>query len=65
MDALEFIKDKLDVETILDHYDFDSVRPSGSKARACCKLHDGDNPNGFVIDLDTGLWSCHTGDCVS
>lgn len=63
MDALQLIKQQLDVETILEHYDFDNARASGNKMRACCKLHDGDNPNGFVIDLDNGLWSCHTGDC--
>lgn len=63
MDALQLIKEKLDVEAILDYYDFDNARASGNKLRSCCKIHGGDNYNGFVIDLDTGLWSCHTGDC--
>lgn len=63
MDALELIKEQLDVETILDYYDFDNVKQNGSKLRACCKIHEGNQPTGFVIDIDTGLWSCHTGDC--
>lgn len=65
MDALQLIKDNLDVELVLGHYDFDQTRPSGNYYRACCKLHEGNNPTGFVISIDTGLWSCHTGDCGS
>lgn len=63
MDALQLIKDNLDIERILEYYKFSNVKPSGNKMRACCKLHDGDNPTGFVIDVETGLWSCHTSDC--
>lgn len=65
MDAVQLIKNNLDVERVLEYYDFDKVRPSGNKLRACCKLHEGNNESGFVIDMDSGLWSCHTGDCGS
>lgn len=63
MDAVQYIKTNLDIERVLEHYNFDGIRPSGNKIRACCRIHDGDNDNGFVIDVETGLWSCHTGDC--
>jgi len=65
LDAREFIKKHLDVERVLEYYDFDKVHPSGNKLRACCKIHEGNNESGFVIDVDSGLWSCHTGDCGS
>jgi DNA primase len=65
MDAIQLIKEHLDVERILKYYDFDGAKPSGNKIRSCCKIHDGNNPTGFVIDVDTGLWSCHTSDCGS
>lgn len=63
MDAIQLIRDNIDVEHILEHYGFEKMRPSGNKIRSCCKIHEGNNPTGFVIDMDTGLWSCHTGDC--
>ena len=65
MDALQLIKNNLDVERVLEYYDFNKAKPSGDKIRACCKIHDGDNESGFVIDVETGLWTCHTGGCGS
>lgn len=63
MDAIQLIKDNLDVESVLKHYNFEDISQSGNYLRACCKLHDGSNPTAFVIHYDEGLWSCHTGDC--
>lgn len=63
MHATDVINDNLDVQAILTHYDFDKVRNEGGMIRACCKLHGGNNPTGFVINPDTGLFYCHTGDC--
>lgn len=60
MDAIQLIEKHIDVEKILDHYKFDSVRPSGNFVRACCGIHGGDNPMSFVINQENGLWSCHT-----
>lgn len=63
MDAIQLIKDNLDVESILKHYEFDNITASGNYIRSCCKIHDGGNSTAFVINYDEGLWSCHTGDC--
>lgn len=60
MDAIQMIEQNLDIERILDHYKFDNVRPSGNFLRACCAIHGGDNPMSFVINQDSGLWSCHS-----
>lgn len=65
MDAVDLILDNLDVEALLKHYRFEKISNSGNYYRACCKLHDGDNPSSFVINVETGLWSCHTGGCGS
>ena len=63
MDALTLLKENIDVVKLLEHYDFAQMSPDGLMMRACCKLHNGDNPSAFVINTETGLWYCHTGDC--
>lgn len=63
MDAVQIISDNLNVEKILEHYKFEDVIDSGRYTRSCCKIHGGSNPSAFVIDNETGLWFCHTGDC--
>lgn len=60
MDALELIKDNLDVERILEHYEFEGVRSGTKFSRAACKLHGGNREDSFVINNDEGLWTCHT-----
>lgn len=63
MDAVSALNEHLDVERILHYYDFERIRHDGRMIRSCCKLHGGNNPSGFVIDSETGLFYCHTGDC--
>lgn len=63
MDALELIKDNMDVLKVLKHYDFDDVAYEGNMVRSACKLHGGDSPSAFVINPESGLWYCHTGGC--
>lgn len=53
----------LDIEKLLQHYQFKQIKHHGNFIRACCKIHDGNNPTAFVINKETGLWFCHTGDC--
>lgn len=65
MDAVSLIVQHLDVEKLLEHYDFDKIHPDGDVIRACCKLHGGNNPTAFAINRERGLWVCHTGDCGS
>lgn len=63
MDAVEAVLQHLDVEKLLNHYDFEKMKSEGQFIRACCKLHDSKNATAFVINKETGLWFCHTGDC--
>ena len=63
MDATTLIQQHLDVEALLEHYGFNNIHNNGDIIRACCKLHGGDNPTAFVINKNTGLWYCHTGEC--
>lgn len=63
MNTTSLIKEKLDVERLLHHYQFEKIKDNGNTLRACCKIHDGNNPTAFVINKETGLWYCHTGNC--
>jgi len=63
MDAVTIVQQNIDVERILRYYDFEHIKCEGNLIRACCKLHNGDNPSAFVINTDNGLWYCHTGGC--
>lgn len=63
MDALTLLQEKIDAHKVLEHYDFDKVRPDGIMVRSCCKIHGGNNPTAFVMNAETGVWYCHTGDC--
>lgn len=60
MNATTAILKNLDVEKILDYYKFDNIKFDGNFIRAACKIHNGSNPTAFVIDMDNGLWYCHT-----
>lgn len=41
----------------------------GTRARGCCPIHQGDNPQSFSADLSKGVWACFrcgaTGDVVA
>lgn len=63
MEATEFLKDKIDIVKVMEHYDFDKIKERGTSVRSCCKLHGGNNPTGFFARTDNNLWYCHTGDC--
>lgn len=63
MDALTTLHEHIDMQALLEHYDFDKVKEKGTMIRACCKLHGGSNPSGFVVNTNNNLWYCHTGGC--
>ncbi len=63
MDAVSTIQQEMKVEELLKYYHFDVSNSDGEFFRSRCKIHEGDNPTAFVINLDSGLWYCHTGDC--
>ena len=63
MDAARFIESNLDPRKILDYYDFEHISETDDSFRACCKIHGGNNPSGFVWKKSNNLWFCYTGDC--
>ena len=63
MDAVSVIKNNMDVERILNHYNV-QYKYFGDYIRCACPIHGGDNPTAFVVS-DKFLWACHTSDCGS
>lgn len=63
MDATTLLQQRVSIEEVMKHYDFDKTRPDKHIIRSCCKLHGGDNPTGFVANTENNLWFCHTGGC--
>lgn len=61
MNAVDVIKENIDVEKILNYYNID-YNYHGGYIRCKCPIHNGDNPTAFVVN-EKFLWSCHTGDC--
>lgn len=61
MDAVGLIQQHMSVEKLLEHYNFNITLQEGSMARMACKIHGGNNPTSFAINLETGLYFCHTG----
>lgn len=63
MDATTLINQHLNVATIMDYYRFELTMSDKTFARGSCRIHGGDNPTAFVINMENGLWFCHTGGC--
>lgn len=63
MDAVEAINAVLNPRDILEHYHFQHINETNDSIRACCGIHNGDNPTGFVWNKSNNLWYCYTGDC--
>ena len=63
MFAVDKIVQNVKIEKLLEHYGFNITLQEGDMARMACKIHGGDNPTSFAVNLETGLWFCHTGDC--
>lgn len=60
MDAVTLLNEHIDIEKLLHHYNFDRVTNNGGMIRACCKIHDGNDPSSFVANQETNLWYCHS-----
>lgn len=63
MNAAKYIEDHLDPMKILQYYGFRQITEREHEIRACCEIHKGDNPTGFVWNKNNNLWFCYTGDC--
>ncbi|HSQ90184.1 toprim domain-containing protein [Romboutsia sp.] len=60
--AVDVIKDNLDVRVILEHYKVDEMIETGRFIRCACPIHKGNNKTAFSIDIETSLWRCFTND---
>ena len=60
MDATTLLREKVDPEALMIHLGFDYMRQDGDFIRSACKIHGGDNRDAFVMNLEEGLWYCHT-----
>jgi len=63
MNAASYIEQNINPITILEYYDFEHITETEDAIRACCKIHGGNNPTGFVWNKLNNLWFCYTGDC--
>ncbi|RAT01398.1 hypothetical protein A6E27_22975 [Bacillus cereus] len=61
MSIVEKITKSMDVRAVLEELNFNSIKSAGSELKACCAIHQGDNPTAFSINKHTGIWYCHTG----
>ena len=60
MNAVEYLKQKVDILDLLEHYEAQRLNVSDGEVRCCCPIHGGDNSSAFVAKRETGLWYCHT-----
>lgn len=60
--AVDILKDKLDVRKVLEYYNAEEINESGSFIRCCCPIHKGNDNTAFSINVETSLWRCFTGD---
>lgn len=60
--AVDVLKDNLDVEKVLEHYKVNDISETGKFIRCSCPVHGGDNSTAFSIDTETSLWRCFTGE---
>lgn len=63
MNAVELIKESIDPLKILNYYHFKHIHNKPSEIRACCAIHNGDNPEAFIWKKSNNLWFCFTGEC--
>ena len=46
---------------VLEYYNIKNLQDTGNAYRACCPIHDGNNPTSFILKKDNGLFFCHAG----
>lgn len=59
--AVDYIKENVDFEMVLNHYNAKHMQQNASQIRCCCPIHNGHNQTAFVYNIHRKLWFCHTG----
>src|SRR5580658_8635978 len=54
------LKSRVNIEAALDLIGV-AAKPHGLQLRACCPIHKGSDPRGFVVTPAKGLWYCFGG----
>jgi len=54
------LKSRVSIETVLPLLGI-AAKPHGPQLRACCPIHKGTDPRGFVVTSAKGLWYCFGG----
>lgn len=62
-DIVSFIQENVDPLVLLNYYNFQHITASEDYIRACCAIHNGTNPTGFVWNKKNNLWFCYTDEC--
>ena len=57
------IKSIVDPEMVLHYLGFHIVRKTPKELRGPCKVHGGDNPTSFRMNVETKTWSCYSRHC--
>ena len=60
MNAVDLIKSKLNILKLLENLGFEPNYTGQNIVRCVCKIHNGKNPNSFVINLENGLYICYS-----
>lgn len=63
MNIVQHIQNNLIPLEVLQYYNFKCIAENDKTIRACCAIHGGSNPTGFVWNKENNLWFCMTGDC--
>lgn len=63
MNIVDLLLSELEPMVVLKHYQFNCISEGENEIRACCKIHNGNNPTAFVWNKENNLWFCYTGDC--
>lgn len=61
MNAVDYIRERVDIRRVMEHYNFRNLSETEDAFRACCAIHGGDNPTSFVWMKHNKLWYCYTG----
>jgi len=62
-EAIARVKQLADPEMVLQYLGFHIVRRTPKELRGPCRVHGGDNPTSFRLNLETKTWSCYSHHC--
>lgn len=63
MDVIDYLNSNINPMELLEYYKFKGIKEYDNSIRACCAIHNGNNPNAFIWNKENNLWFCHTGEC--